>query len=162
MTIRPGEYPGHFLFALPHGQPTVESVWFPILSNVLLRCQRDTLIQWWPRLFVENTNTRTMDNLTPVRSFLKELITPIVKDAVKTAMTVQSSSATKHYIPIAEAVKLYGMSVSTIYNRFDDGTLTKIKNGGLTFVIQEEIEASMQAEKLSAVDENARGRKGRK
>lgn len=93
---------------------------------------------------------------------MKELITPIVKDAVKTAMTVQSSSATKHYIPIAEAVKLYGMSVSTIYNRFDDGTLTKIKNGGLTFVIQEEIEASMQAERLSAVDEGARGRKGRK
>ena len=103
-----------------------------------------------------------MDNLTPVRSFLKELITPIVKDAVKTALTVQSSSATKHYIPLAEAVKLYGMSVSTIYNRFDDGTLTKIKNGGLTFVIQEEIEASMQAERLSAVDESARGRKGRK
>ena len=159
---RPGGYPGRVFYIKRYIQPTLRGVWFPILSSLLLHRQRDTLIQWWPQLFVEITNTETMDNLTPVRSFLKELITPIVKDAVKTAMTVQSSSATKHYIPIAEAVKLYGMSVSTIYNRFDDGTLTKIKNGGLTFVIQEEIEASMQAERLSAVDEGARGRKGRK
>ena len=103
-----------------------------------------------------------MDNLNPVRSFLKELITPIVKDAVKTAMTVENSSATKHYIPISEATKLYGMSSSTIYNRFDEGKLTKVKNGGLTFVIQEEIEASMKREELSAVDERKRGSRGRK
>lgn len=92
-----------------------------------------------------------MDNLAPVKSFLKDLITPIVKDAVQSALTVSDSTATKHYIPVREAETLYGISSSTIYKRFDKGTLTKVKNGGLTFVIQEEIEAAMTPDALAKV-----------
>ena len=103
-----------------------------------------------------------MDNLTPVRSFLKELITPIVKDAVRSAISVQTSSATKHHIPVKEAERLYGISSSNIYERFNDGRLTKIKNGGLTFVIQEEIEAQMKVEPLGAIETGPKEKKSKK
>lgn len=102
-----------------------------------------------------------MDELNPIKSMLKDLITPIVKDAVTQALNVNESTATKHHIPIKEAIRIYGLSSSNIYRKFDEGTLTKVKNGGLTFVIQEEIEAQMTPDDLAKVRKRASKKSGK-
>ena len=89
-----------------------------------------------------------MDNLAPVRAFFKELITPIVKDAVKQAMPGTDESANGRKMPVSEVAKVYGIGVSTIYLRFKTGQLTKYKEHGLTFVDIDELEKSMTEEKL--------------
>ena len=92
-----------------------------------------------------------MDNLAPVRAFFKELITPIVKDAVKQALPNADESGNGRKMAIAEVTKVYGIAQSTIYLRFKTGQLTKYKQNGLTFVDIDELEKSMTEEKLCAV-----------
>lgn len=92
-----------------------------------------------------------MDNLAPVRAFFKELITPIVTDAVKQAMPAKDESNSSRKMPVAEVTKVYGIAQSTLYLRFKTGQLTKYKQNGLTFVDIDELEQSMTEEKLCAV-----------
>lgn len=102
-----------------------------------------------------------MDNLTPVRSFLQDLITPIVTEAVNSAMQKVEISEDKDYLSVAQAMERYTISCSTIYRRFADGTLTRVKNGGRTLIKISELEGSLEERKLCAVDTKVRGRKGK-
>lgn len=88
-----------------------------------------------------------MDNLKPIKTFLKELITPIVADAVKQAIP-QDNDKRGNKIPVAKVTELYGISQSTIYLRFKTGQLTKHKLDGLTFVDPDELERTMKVVKL--------------
>lgn len=92
-----------------------------------------------------------MDNLAPVRAFFKELITPIVTDAVKQALPNADESGNGRKMAIAEVTKVYGIAQSTIYLRFKTGQLTKYKQNGLTFVDIDELEKSMTEEKLCEI-----------
>lgn len=103
-----------------------------------------------------------MDNLTPIRSFFQDLITPIVNEAVKQAMPKIDVQPQKEYLSIVEAIEQYSLSSSTIYRRFDNGTLTRIKSGGRTLLKRSEIEGFLKEGKLCDIDERGRGNKGRK
>lgn len=92
-----------------------------------------------------------MDNLAPVRAFFKELITPIVTDAVKQALPNTDENGGGRKMPVAEVTRVYGIAQSTLYLRFKTGQLTKYKQNGLTFVDVDELEQSMTEEKLCAV-----------
>lgn len=100
-----------------------------------------------------------MDNLDPVRSFFKDLITPIVKDAVKEAMPVNDERASKHLVPVKEISKKYSMALSTLYNKFNTGQLTRYKDGWLTFVDEDEFISKMKTDKLAALETSKAGRK---
>lgn len=89
-----------------------------------------------------------MDNLNPLKSFLSDLITPIVEKAVKAAVPEKEAQPQQRYISVQQVSDEYGISVSTIYLRFASGELTKHKNGGLTFVDREELEKSIKAKKF--------------
>ena len=91
-----------------------------------------------------------MDNLKPIKSFLADLITPIVKSAVAEAMPEQILSKDKNLVPVQRITEIYGMSQSKIYSMFKNGELNKIKQGGLTFVDTVELENLMKEEKLWA------------
>ena len=91
-----------------------------------------------------------MDNLKPIKSFLIDLITPIVKSAVAEAMPEQILSKGKNLVPVQRITEIYGMSQSKIYSMFKNGELNKIKQGGLTFVDTVELENLMKEEKLWA------------
>ena len=91
-----------------------------------------------------------MDNLKPIKSFLTDLITPIVKSAVAEAMPEQILSKGKNLVPVQRITEIYGMSQSKIYSMFKNGELNKIKQGGLTFVDTFELENLMKEEKLWA------------
>ncbi len=92
-----------------------------------------------------------MDNLKPIKSFLTDLITPIVKSAVAEAMPEQILSKGKNLVPVQRITDIYGMSQSKIYySMFKNGELNKIKQGGLTFVDTVELENLMKEEKLWA------------
>ncbi len=91
-----------------------------------------------------------MDNLKPIKSFLTDLITPIVKSAVAEAMPEQILSKSKNLVPVQRITEIYGMSQSKIYSMFKNGELNKIKQGGLTFVDTVELENLMKEEKLWA------------
>lgn len=91
-----------------------------------------------------------MDNLKPIKSFLTDLITPIVKSAVAEAMPEQILSKGKNLVPVQRITEIYGMSQSKIYSMFKNGELNKIKQGGLTFVDTVELENLMKEEKLWA------------
>lgn len=101
-----------------------------------------------------------MDNLTPVRSFLQDLLAPIVTEAVKSAIP-DSNSNKKDYLSIEEAIEEYSLSSSTIYRRFENGTLTKVKSGGRTLLKRCEIIACLKEGKLCAIDDRGRGKKCR-
>lgn len=92
-----------------------------------------------------------MDNLAPVRTFFKELMTPIVENAIKKAIPDIVAAKNNSMMPISDVTKIYGISKSTIYMRFKTGELTKHKQDGLTFVDIEELEKTMKAEKLCDV-----------
>lgn len=100
-----------------------------------------------------------MDNLAPVRAFFKELITPIVTDAVKQALPNADESGGSRKMSVSDVAKKYGIGVSTIYLRFKTGQLTKYKQNGLTFVDVDELEQSMTEEKLCAVLPEKAGKK---
>lgn len=89
-----------------------------------------------------------MDNLAPVRAFFKELIAPIVAEAVKQALPETDEFKNGKKIPVADVTKVYGIAQSTVYLRFKTGQLTKYKQHGLTFVDVEELERTMEVEKL--------------
>ena len=91
-----------------------------------------------------------MDNLKPIKSFLTDLITPIVKSAVAEAMPEQILSKGKNLVPVQRITEIYGMSQSKIYSMFKNGELNKIKQGGLTFVDTVELENLMKEAKLWA------------
>lgn len=103
-----------------------------------------------------------MDNLNPVRSFLQDLITPIVNEAVKAALPNVEPQNKKDYLTIEEAIEEYSLSTSTIYRRFDNGTLTKVKSGGRTLLKRSEILSCLKESRLCAIDERGRGKKCRK
>lgn len=46
-------------------------------------------------------------------------------------------------IRFSAALKKYGLGRSTIYRKFEDGTLTKFKFGGATFICERELIRSM-------------------
>ena len=103
-----------------------------------------------------------MDNLAPVRPFFKELITPIVTDAVKQALPSADESGNSRKMAVADVTRVYGIAQSTIYLRFKTGQLTKYKQNGLTFVDIDELERSMKVEKLCDVLPDKRGRNSSK
>lgn len=103
-----------------------------------------------------------MDNLNPIRSFFQDLITPIVTEAVKSAMPKVETQTKGDYLTIEEAIKQYCLSSSTIYRRFENGTLTRVKSGGRTLLKRSEVEGLMKECKLCAIDERGRGKKATK
>ena len=101
-------------------------------------------------VFVQQKQEFIMENLNPLKSFLSDLITPIVEKAVKDAVPAKEGTSLPRYIPVSQIPEEYGISVSTIYLRFSNGELTKHKQGGLTFVDTVQLESLMKGEKLCA------------
>lgn len=94
-----------------------------------------------------------MDNLAPVRSFLQELIKPIVDDVVKEAIPKALKEGRKPLLSLEEVMKEYHISSSTIYRRFDSKELTKVKYGNRTLVKRWEIEKGLREGTLMSIDE---------
>ena len=101
-------------------------------------------------VFVQQKQEYIMDNLKPLKSFLTDLITPIVEKAVKDAVPGKETGTPHNYIPVSQVAEEYGLAISTIYLRFSTGELTKHKQGNLTFVDRDELEKSIKARKLCA------------
>lgn len=89
-----------------------------------------------------------MDNLQPLKSFLTDLITPIVKSAVGEAMPEAVKPSEDGLVPVKEISKAYGISVSKLYNMFRSGELEKHKIGNNTFVRRCDLEACARGEKM--------------
>ena len=73
-----------------------------------------------------------MDVLKEVRIFLQDLIRPIVVEAVKSSMSPAEQEKSKKYLTVKEVEEMYDLSVSAIYDRFKNGTFTRVKSGGRT------------------------------
>ena len=119
-------------------------------------------MQLWPRLLVQLSSRCSMDNLSPVKSFLKEIIEPIVIEAVKSAIPSNDSQSYNEYLSVEEIQQQYHISSSTIYRRFATGDLTKVKNGNRTLVRKSEIESGLKEGKLVALDDKMYKKYGRK
>jgi len=85
-----------------------------------------------------------MDSLKQVKDFLRDLIRPIVQEAVKASIAVPETPKTKKYLSVKEVEKIYNVSSSTIYLRFKEGELTRVKNGGRTMILAQEVEDNMR------------------
>lgn len=96
-----------------------------------------------------------MDKLNVIASFLKDLIRPIVVDAVTEAVTPLKPVARKRFLTVKEAREEYCISTATLYNYFQEGVLHKIKNGGRTYIDREELEANMHVRQLCSIDAGA-------
>lgn len=101
-------------------------------------------------VFVQQKQEFIMDNLKPLKSFLTDLITPIVQDAVTNAIPDNIKTKDKNPVPVQKITQMYGISQSKVYAMFRTGELEKIKQGGLTFVDTVQLESLMKCEKLCA------------
>ena len=96
-----------------------------------------------------------MDVLKEVRIFLQDLIRPIVVEAVKSSMSPAEQEKSKKYLTVKEVEEMYDLSVSAIYDRFKNGTFTRVKSGGRTLLLHEEVEKSLMVQNYA----NRRGRR---
>ena len=103
-----------------------------------------------------------MENLAPVKSFLQDIIRPIVEDAVKAAVPAAINVVQSPYLTIDEVWEQYHISSSTVYRRFDSKELTKIKNGERTLVSRKELEEQLTDGSLVSVGERAKTKKSAK
>ena len=90
-----------------------------------------------------------MDGLKQIKDFLQDLIRPIVVEAVQNAIPTPEAAKMKKYLTVKEVGEIYHLSVSAIYDRFKSGALTRVKNGGKTYVLSEEMEKSLMAKKYA-------------
>ena len=93
-----------------------------------------------------------MDYINTIRVFLTELITPIVVQAVKDSVPEPAPLDLKKYITVEEAMEQYGLSMTSVYRRFNAGVFTKVKNGTRTLILREEIEDSLKRRKVGGTD----------
>lgn len=97
-------------------------------------------------------NSCYMDYISTIRAFLTELITPIVVQAVKDNVPEPAPLDLKKYITVEEAMEQYGLSMTSVYRRFNAGVFTKVKNGTRTLILREEIEDSLKRRKVGGTD----------
>ena len=93
-----------------------------------------------------------MDYISTIRAFLTELITPIVVQAVKDNVPEPAPLDLKKYITVEEAMEQYGLSMTSVYRRFNAGVFTKVKNGTRTLILREEVENSLKKRKVGGTD----------
>ena len=93
-----------------------------------------------------------MDYINTIRVFLTELITPIVVQAVKDSVPEPAPLDLKKYITVEEAMEQYGLSMTSVYRRFNAGVFTKVKNGSRTLILREEIEDSLKRRIVGGTD----------
>lgn len=84
-------------------------------------------------------------DLTPLASLLESLLRPIITECVAEAVSgeFQKRKDMNRYLTVKQVNETYGISASTLYQRFRTGKLKKVKNGGLTFVDREDLERTM-------------------
>ena len=97
-------------------------------------------------------NSCYMDYISTIRAFLTELITPIVVQAVKDNVPEPAPLDLKKYITVEEAMEQYGLSMTSVYRRFNAGVFTKVKNGTRTLILREEVENSLKKRKVGGTD----------
>lgn len=100
-----------------------------------------------------------MDYISTIRAFLTELITPIVAQAVKDSVPEPAPLDLKKYVTIEEVMEEYGLSMTSVYRRFNAGVFTKVKNGNRTLILREEVEDSLRRMKTGGKDLKAYNRK---
>ena len=93
-----------------------------------------------------------MDYISTIRAFLTELITPIVVQAVKDTVPEPAPLDLKKYITVEEVMEEYGLSMTSVYRRFNAGVFTKVKNGTRTLILREEVENSLKKRKVGGTD----------
>ncbi|MBQ0123952.1 MAG: hypothetical protein KBS58_03820 [Bacteroidales bacterium] len=89
-----------------------------------------------------------MDNLQPLKSFLTDLITPIVKSAVDDALPEAIKPKEKNLMPITKVSETYGMCQTKLYGLLRCGKLERYKEGGNTFIDTYELDRLMVKEEL--------------
>lgn len=89
-----------------------------------------------------------MDNLQPLKSFLTDLITPIVKSAVGDAIPEAIKPKDKNLVPIKKVSDMYDMCETKLYGLLRHGKLERYKEGGNTFIDTYELDRLVQKEKL--------------
>ena len=78
-------------------------------------------------VFVQQKQEFIMDNLKPLKSFLTDLITPIVQDAVTNAIPVNIKTKDKNPVPVQKITEMYGISQSKVYAMFRTGSPAKFR-----------------------------------
>lgn len=89
-------------------------------------------------------------DLTPLATLLESLLRPIITECVVEAVSgeFQKRKDMNRYLTVKQVNETYGISASTLYQRFRTGKLKKVKNGGLTFVDREDLERTMRPQLL--------------
>lgn len=90
-----------------------------------------------------------METLEAIKLFLCDLIKPIVTEAVAEAIPKPEPEQSLHLLTLAQAIKTYPISHSTIYRLFDRGQLSKHKLGKRTALDERELMVLYRKETLT-------------
>ena len=87
-----------------------------------------------------------------LKSFLTELIVPIVQDAINGTLVTKEEK--EEIGRINEIEKEYYVSRQTVDRRVKNGRLTKIKDGGRVLFSRKEVDGMFKKRTLAGVDTN--------
>ena len=99
-----------------------------------------------------NHNSFTMYLEDTLKSFLTELIVPIVRDAINGNLVVQEEEEKSERMTYKEIEKEYYVSRQTVDRRSKNDGLTKIKNGRRVLFYRKEVDAMFKERNLAGVD----------
>jgi len=93
-----------------------------------------------------------MEITESVRVFFMDILTPIVEEAVRSAMPEKEQTNERKYLTIGQAREEYQLSTATFYRHFDMGDLNKYKIGGRTMLLKSELEALFKKQSVGGKD----------
>ncbi len=86
-----------------------------------------------------------------VKSFLTDLIKPIVAEAVTEALPKPEPEPREQLLTLKQAMLRYPISHTTLYRLFDSGELSKHKRGKRTVVDESELKQLFRKETLTGM-----------
>ena len=89
-----------------------------------------------------------------LKSFLTELIVPIVPDAINGTLVTKEEKEETVYMTFKQIEKEYYVSRQTVDRRVKNGRLTKIKDGGRVLFSRKEVDGMFKKRTLAGVDTN--------
>lgn len=100
-----------------------------------------------------------MDLEETFKAYLRELIIPIVEEAMGKEAPEKEEKPKSEYITFKEIEKEYFITRQTVDRRFKNEKLTKLKDGGRVLFIRKEVDAMFKKRTMGGINTRKYGKR---
>lgn len=116
-------------------------------------------MQHGPTLLSVKHNSIIMDLEETFKAYLRELIIPIVEEAMGKEAPEKEEEPKSEYITFKEIEKEYFITRQTVDRRFKNEKLTKLKDGGRVLFIRKEVDAMFKKRTMGGINTRKNGKR---